>query len=126
MSRVKTRRGKQAVQAQDEAAVLHELAELHGLQHRLEELLLACERIGLSLGSNMTIEVWGQLRAAPHLGWLRLAVGHDLRSAVAGALREAGQVQGPHLKTITREMIIEATRALREGNGRERQAHDGA
>ena len=98
-----------------------ELAESYAFEFRLHELMLTCERVGLQMSDEMVFEVWGTLRQAPHLGWMKLgAAKGDARAAVAQAYLTAEELQRPYLKTLTREMVVEAARefAARQGNER--------
>ena len=97
-----------------------ELAESYAFEYRLHELMLTCERVGLQMSDGMVFEVWGTLRSASHLGWVRLGAAQgDARAAVAEAHRAAEELQRPYLKTVTREMVAEAARELmgRQGGG---------
>ncbi len=104
-----------------------ELAASYSFEYRLHELMLTCERVGLQMSDAMVFEVWGTLRSAPHLGWIRLGAAQgDARAAVAQAYQVSEQLQRPYLTTITREMVAEAARELMGRQGGESQARPAA
>lgn len=71
-----------------------EYEALYALRYRLDELLLVCRSVEVRSADDMTVEVWGRLRAAPRRGLLRLAAEHQtLEAAVAQAYLTALELE---------------------------------
>ncbi len=92
-----------------------EFAEMHALENRLGELLLACQGIAIGMNDDLTVEVWGNmpgnLREADG-EMVKLAQGADLREAVARAFLAAEARQRPLLRVITPEEMAQAMRFM--------------
>lgn len=79
---------------------------LYALKYRLVMLLEVCHSVELRTADDMTVEVWGRLRAAPRRGLLRLAaVRHNLRAAVSQALAVAEELERPYRPVVSPELL---------------------
>lgn len=79
---------------------------LYALKYRLDELLLVCRSLELRTADDMTVEVWGRLRAAPRRGLLRLAADHPtLEAAVAQAFLTARELERPYLPVVSLDAL---------------------
>ena len=79
---------------------------LYALKYRLVMLLEVCHSVELRTADDMTIEVWGRLRAAPRRGLLRLSADHPtLEAAVAQAYLTAHELERPYLPVVSLDAL---------------------